>query len=340
MLRLTDQVIDRVLGVIPRIHAGDDEPLPAMVSSPERLEQHAAALALTHDTQLRHGRWHAFALRSRDNARVLARAYQSVAAAAGGKRAITPAADWLLNNFHVIEEQLRDIHKLLPAQFYRHLPKLAQGEMRSLPRVYAIAWDFVAHLDGRFDPDLLLRFMRAYQRVRVLTIGELWALPIMLRIVMVESLRRLAVRIVASISSRAEADEHVDDVLDSTDSEAERHVALEKRLRTRPLTDAYAVQVLQRLHYGDTHAAQTLAWLNRRLAQDGRTAETLMQEALRRQSASNLSVRNLITGMRLVSAYDWETFFEAASPVNDVLNEHPDFAAMDFKTRDRYRHAI
>ncbi len=95
-----------------------------------------------------------------------------------------------------MEEQLREIRDDLPPGFYRKLPKLPQGHLEGYPRVFGVAWAYVAHTDSRFDPEVLRSFVSAYQRVQPLTIGELWAVAITLRVVLVENLRRIAERLV------------------------------------------------------------------------------------------------------------------------------------------------
>ena len=111
-------------------------------------------------------------------------------------RTITPAAEWLVDNYHLVEKQIREIRSDLPPGYYRQLPKLVEGPFAGYPRVFGVAWAFVAHSDSRFDPEALCRFVHAYQQTQPLTIGELWAVAITLRIVLVENLRRLAERIV------------------------------------------------------------------------------------------------------------------------------------------------
>ena len=130
----------------------------------------------------------------RSNEKVLLAAYRSIAKAVDEGRGITPAAEWVLDNYHVIEEQIREIREDLPPQFYRQLPKLTAGPFAGFPRVFGIAWAFVAHTDSRFEPEMLCRFLRAYQEVQPLSIGELWAVAITLRIVLIENLRRIAER--------------------------------------------------------------------------------------------------------------------------------------------------
>ena len=174
------------------------------------------------------------AARIRDNARVLLEVYRGTAAAIREERAITPAAEWLIDNFHVVEEQIREIREDLPRGFYRQLPKLADGPLQGYPRVFGVAWAFVAHTDSHFDPQTLIRFVQAYQRVQPLTIGELWAVAITLRIVLVENLRRLAARIVKDRSARQQADALADRLLGSRRPRGRS----QQRLRLKPSNEA------------------------------------------------------------------------------------------------------
>jgi cyclic beta-1,2-glucan synthetase len=191
----------------------NDEILRAELFSIERLEEHAASLAAAQ--QVTSGRTARRTLggRLRDNESVLLAAYRAIAAAAGEGRAISPAAEWLLDNYHLVEEQIREIREDLPPSYYRLLPKLGSGPLRGYPRVFGLAWAFVCHTDSLFDPETLRAFVRAYQRVQPLTIGELWAVAITLRILLVENLRRAAARIVSSRAARQEADALADRLL-------------------------------------------------------------------------------------------------------------------------------
>jgi cyclic beta-1,2-glucan synthetase len=168
----------------------NDEILRAELFSSERLEQHAASLAAAQGVTRRRSARRSLDVRLKDNESVLLAAYRAIGAAVGEGRPITPAAEWLLDNYHLVEEQIREIREDLPPGFYRQLPKLADGPFAGYPRVFGLAWAFIAHSDSRFDPDSLRLFVRAYQRIQPLTIGELWAVAITLRIVLVENLRR------------------------------------------------------------------------------------------------------------------------------------------------------
>ncbi len=255
------------------------------------------------------------------------------------ERAITPAADWLVDNFHVVEEQVREIRIDLPPGFHRQLPKLIDGPLEGYPRVFGLAWAFVAHTDSHFDPQMLCRFVRAYQRVQPLTIGELWAVAITLRVVLVENLRRLAEGIVNYQAARQEANMLADRLLGVGGREAEPAETVLRRFEG-PLPTAFAVQLVQRLREQDPRVMPALLWLDERLAAQGTTADDIVHEEQQRQGAANVTIRNIITSMRLMSAIDWRELFESVSLVDAMLRAESDFAALDFPTRDLYRRAI
>src|SRR5262249_33063688 len=203
-----------------------------------------------------------------------------------------------------------------------------------------LAWAFVAHTDSRFDPEALRRFVRTYQRVQPLLIGELWAIAITLRIVLVENLRRLSERIVTGRANRQRADELADGLLGIGGHAAADATAALARLDRGPLPSSFAVQVVQRLREQDPAVVPALRWLDDRLASQGTTTDEIVRREHEAQAALNVTVRNVITSMRLVSAFDWKEFFESVSPVDEVFRRGSRFAAMDFTTRDRYRHAV
>jgi cyclic beta-1,2-glucan synthetase len=324
-----------------RLHE-PDELICAELFSVERLEQHAESLAAAqHVSESKRARGRSLASRLRDNSRVLLDAYRSIAASDTDERAISPAAEWLVDNFHVVEEQIREIRDDLPRGFYRELPKLADGPLAGYPRVYGVAWAVVAHTDSRFDPQLLRAFLLAYQRVQPLTIGELWAVAITLRIVLVENLRRAADRMMRGRRAREAADAIANRLLARGGSEPVRAESVLREFERRRMPRAFGVQLIQRLRDQDPQVVlPALRWLDERLAAENTTADERVREEHQRQAAMNVTVRNIVTSMRHLSTVDWSDFFESVSLVDARLREGSDFAALDFPTRDRYRHAI
>jgi len=317
-----------------------EEPIRAELFSLERLEQHAESLAAAQIVTTVASQGRPLVPRVLENGRVLLDAYRITARAIREEQTITPAAEWLVDNFHIVDEQLREIQDDLPVGYYRKLPKLSSGHLEGYPRVYGVAWAFVAHTDSRFDPEVLRRFVAAYQRVQPLTIGELWAVAITLRVVLVENLRRIAGQIVRSRNARQEADAFADDLLGSNGQAETIPLSALRRFEDAPLERAFAVQLAQRLRDFDPKVRPVLVWLDQRLAAAGTNADEMVRTELQQQGTANVSVRNIITSMRLISAFDWQQFFESVSLVDEILCNDTDFAGMDFSTRDIYRHAI
>jgi cyclic beta-1,2-glucan synthetase len=304
----------------------------------ERLEQHAMSLARAQPVTVRPPRVPALHLRLRDNAAVLLAAYRASASEVGRGRSIVPAAEWLLDNYHLVEAQIREVREDLPPGYYRQLPKLADGPFAGYPRVFSIAWAFVAHTDSHFDPETLRRFIAAYQSVQPLTIGELWAVPITLRIVLIENLRRLADQITRSHAARAEADALADVQLADEAPAASMPPACPGNAEM--LEDAFSAQLAKRLRGRDPRTTPALGWLEARLEAQGSSFEAVVHRAQERQGASNVTVRNIITGMRLISDVGWSDFVEKVSLVDARLRAGSDFAVMDFPSRNLYRTAI
>lgn len=176
----------------------DEAPIREELFSVERLEEHARSLASAQALTSRSAARGLLAGRVVDNEAALLAAYREVADAIEHGAPITPAAEWLIDNFHAVEKQIHTIRSDLTSGHYRQLPKLAGGPLVGLPQVFGVAWAFVAHTDSLFNPEIRRRYLRAYQEFQPLSIGELWAVAITLRIVLVENLRRIADRVVAS----------------------------------------------------------------------------------------------------------------------------------------------
>ncbi|HYN00705.1 MAG TPA: hypothetical protein VET25_13230 [Aestuariivirgaceae bacterium] len=320
----------------------NSEPIKAELFNVERLEQHAESLAaaqkvISPDVRIRRK---PIANRLDENAAALFSAYEAICKSVSGGRPITPAAEWLIDNFHVVEEQIRQIRQDLPSGYYRELPKLAEGPLAGYPRVLGIAWAFVAHTDSLFDPQVLVRFVRAYQRLEPLTIGELWAIAITLRIVLIENLRRLGDRIVKARAAREAADELADELLLLDGEKFHAIHELLKKYEKQPISKTFAVQFDQRLRDQGNVAAVALEWLESQLAAQGSTPDEAVAEEHQRQTAANATVRNIFTSMRLISDVDWTDWFESVSLVNEALARYPIYVEMDFPTRNLYRNAI
>ena len=306
----------------------------------ERLEAHARSLSLAQPVTSRGGGSRSLSARLAANGEALRLAYRAICQGAAQGHAITPAAEWLIDNYHLVEKQFQEVKSDLPAGYYRQLPTLATGPFAGYPRIFGVAWAFVAHTDSRFDVDMLRRFILAYQEQFPLTIGELWALSITLRIILVENLRRIGDLIVQNRNDRKTADDVANRLLGTQSSKPEPIPAVLHERENAHVSEAFAVQLLLRLRDQDARIIPALTWLEERLAARGMTADEVVSDEHRRQGAATVTVSNIISSLRMISHVDWADLFESMNLVDGVLGRDPDFAGMDFATRNLYRSAI
>ena len=321
----------------------EESPLRAEIFSVERLEQYAQTLAREHKTILRKGRPQLLP-RLEDNGRKLEASYRTLVDAISEGRAISPAGEWLVDNYHIVEEQLREIRQDLPKGYYQELPKLVGGPLEDYPRIYAVALAVIAHTDSRLDTNTLRRFISSYQTVAPLTIGELWAVAITLRLALVENLRRLAVAVIRARAEREEADKLADKLLElvSRQPAAIMTVVQEKLGKREDIPQTLVVQMVQRLREQHPSVMPVMDWLEKELAAPGTNIEQIIHAEHQRQAAAQVTVGNIITSMRLLSTLDWQEFFEKVSLIDPLLGKDPAraYSQMEFASRDRYRHVI
>ena len=273
-------------------------------------------------------------LRTKENATHIREVAQALARAQQAGELLTPAANWLLDNSHVIEAAIAGIRRDLPPRFYLELPELAGA---GIPRVQAIAWAYVAHSDSAVTADGFREIVEGFQQVQPLRIGELWALPSILRFVLVENLRRLALRVAGARDMRLAANALADRLAALPADEATKLLG---EHRHHAMDRVFSTQLLFRLRDGSVSSGATLGWLESELEASGTDAEeaTLAEHA--NLSAGNVTTGNIIKGLRLLDDIDWTDWFETVSSVDKLLRENTDFAALDFQSRDTYRRAI
>jgi cyclic beta-1,2-glucan synthetase len=324
-------------------YASDEPPLRSELFSSDQMKRHGKALADSHKLSL--GRASDRLLkRLAENEGVLIEAHNLLTEALKANRRIVPAGEWLLDNFYLIEEQIRMARRHLPKGYSRGLPPLLNGPSAGLPRVYDIALEIISHGDGRVDPENLSSFVAAYQTVTVLKLGELWAIPIMLRLALIENLRRVGARIAADRTDRNRADYWADQMTEIAEKDPKSLILLIADMaRSGPsLVSPFVAEFARRLQGQGPALALPLTWIEQRLSESGLTIEQLVQAENRQQAAEQVSISNSIGSLRFLGAMDWREFVETMSIVEQTLREDPGgvYEKMDFATRDRYRHMV
>jgi len=326
-----------------KMYAGDEPPLRSELFSSEQMKEHGKTLAGAHRLGPRGIRDRLLA-RLAENERILTGACTLLTSAVDANRRIAPAGEWLLDNFYLIEEQIRTAKRHLPRGYSRELPRLLDGPSAGLPRVYDIAHEAISHGDGRVDPESLSSFVASYQTVTVLTLGELWAIPIMLRLALIENLRRVGARVVTGSIDRDLAARWAEQMLEIAEKDPKSLILVTADMARSnpPMVSSFVAEFARRLQGQSTALALPLTWIEQRLSESGLTIEQLVRSENQQKAADQVSISNSIGSLRFLGAMDWRAFVETMSAVDHVLREDPGGAydRMEFTTRDRYRHVI
>jgi hypothetical protein len=318
-------------------------PLRSELFSSYQMEQHGKNLAASH--RLRKGNPPDMLLgRLKNNEKILNEVHILLMDAVEGKRRITPAGEWLLDNFYLIEDQIHTSKRHLPKGYSKELPCLQNGKSFGLPRAYSIALEIISHGDGRVDPENLSRFIAAYQTVSSLKLGELWAIPIMLRLALIENLYRVAKVIAVSTSDRDLADKWADKISDTAEKDPKNLISVVADMANSNLnlTSTFVAELARRMQGRSSVFTLPMSWIERQLAESELTVEQMVQLVNRQLAADQVSISNSITSLRLLGAMDWREFVEKMSSVEHALLNDPAgiYGRMSFATRDRYRHVV
>jgi hypothetical protein len=257
---------------------------------------------------------------------------------------IVPAGEWLLDNFYLIEEHIYTGKKHLPKGYSKGLPQLQKGASAGLPRVYDIAVEIISHNDGRVDLSSLSGFVQAYQSVTFLKLGELWAIPIMLRLALIENLRRLAIQVAIDITYKNVANYWADEMINAAEQNPKNLIlVIADMARSKPpMVSSFVAELTRKLHGKGSALALPLTWIEQTLAEIGTTSNELVNQENQKQAADQISISNSIGSLRFLSSNDWRDFVENTSIVEQTLTLDGTgvYPAMDFFTRDHYRHAV
>ena len=321
----------------------NEEPLRAELFNTDQLEQHGRYLAQTHKIRIGKGP-DRLLKRLAENEKILFEARNLLAESVKEDTLITPAGEWLLDNFYLIEDHIRTGKRHLPKGYSETLPGLTNGVSAGLPRVYDIALDLISHSDGRIDAESLNSFIRSYQEVTKLKLGELWAIPIMLRLALIENLRRVAARIAIDRVNRNIANYWATQMKETSEKDPKSLILViaDMARSVPPMESSFVAEMIRQLMWQGPALALPLTWMEQRLSESGLTTSELVTIENQKQAADQVSISNSIGSLRFLGSMEWREFVEEMSVVEQTLRKDISgiYPAMDFATRDRYRHVV
>jgi len=320
-------------------------PIRGEVFGADRLAKHARNIGRKHKLlPSTKQRGHGPLLGRLDNTRdVLDEIHDRLADAAERSVDISPAGEWLLDNSYIVQEHIREIRTNLPSGYYQELPKLANGTLAHYPRVYDVAIELIAHTEGHISLDNITLFVREYQKIAPLKMGELWAIPTMLRLGLVENLRRMSLRVAARLDEVEEADRWAARIMAANNKSSQ---ALADELSDfinnhPPFSPTFVARFLHQIR-GYQVNFTPLVWLEQWIAEDGPSAEVAVTRSNRMIALTQVTVSNCITSLRTIARLDWKDFVEAQSATDKILRKDLSghYPRMLFGTRDHYRHVV
>jgi len=321
----------------------NEEPLKAELYSSEQMERFGKSLAANHKLSSKPAKEHLLK-RLNDNEVILQEVRKLLTYSIKRKYQITPAGEWLIDNFYLIEEHIRNAKRHFPKDYSEDLPQLSGGPSAGLTRIYDIVLQIIAHSDGRIDIESLGGFIKAYQTVTNLKLGELWAIPIMLRLALIENLRRVSAQIAIDRVDINLADYWAKQLIETSEKEPKNLILIiaDMARSNPPMVSAFVSELTRQLRGKGPELALALNWIEQQLSEIGLTSTELVNAEIQKQSGHQVSVSNSIGSLRLIGAMDWRDFVEKHSIVEQILREDNNgiYGLMDFSTRDRYRHVV
>ncbi|HTN45667.1 MAG TPA: glucoamylase family protein [Flavipsychrobacter sp.] len=321
----------------------DEAPLRSELLSAYQMEQRGKKVAAYHKLQDKRTP-DQLLKRLDDNEKILIEVRNLLVESIKEQHTISPAGEWLLDNFYLLEEHIVIARKHLPKDYSQTLPILANKHAEGLPRVYDIALEIISHSDGRVDLRSLSSFASAYQSVNELSLGELWAIPIMLRLALIENLRRVASRVALDKIDQNIAAYWADKMINVAEKNSKDIILIVADMaRSNPrLSGPFVGEYLRKLQAKGSAFTLPINWMVLQLAELGLNAEEMIHIEGQNQAVEQVSVSNSINSLRFLETTNWGEFVETMSVVEQTLREDQGgvYGMMDFATRDNYRHVI
>lgn len=320
-----------------------EDPFRSELYSNTQMKNHGVRVAKAHEV-LKGIHPDKLLARLDDNEQTILSVHKILVDTVRDKQPIAPASEWFLDNFYLIKEQITLARKHLPKKYSQTLPILAKGNSKGLPRVYDIALEIISHNDGRVDVANVTNFINTYQDVTKLTLGELWAVPIMLRLGIIENVRRIASHIAVDRVDKNVAATWANKFLQTAQKKTSDVIIVLAEMTKEPidLTSSFVAEFTRRLQGKGQNLAMPLTLLEQTLSERGISSEELINQENQKQASDQISIRNSIESIRLIKSTDWRDFVESVSVVEKILltDVNGVYGKMDFSTRDRYRHVV
>ncbi|SHI04026.1 Cellobiose phosphorylase [Clostridium collagenovorans DSM 3089] len=258
------------------------------------------------------------------------------------KREVIIAAEWLLDNYYLIQKEYKDIKYNMPKAYYKTLPVINDGKMKGYPRVYNIALEMVMHTDSNVDGDIINKFISAYQNNKILSSGELWALPLMIKMALIQNLSNICEKMLLIQKQRDKGEKIAERIINAiNENKLQEELKKIKELNI-DYKSYFTERLFKVLKNNGIENVEVHDFINEALESNDKNLDEMIKEEHKSESLIQISIGNSINSLRRVEALNWRSCFEKLSAVEAVLRRDPRgiYGKMDFESRDYYRHSI
>lgn len=340
-------VISILIYIFTRIQNKDEdnliEDIPTISINKDELEKYATEIANYYSNTKKKVNCRRKLIKSLDKSySKILKGYEYIDREARNRKEIVPAAEWMLDNLYLIEKEYKDIKHNMPASYYKNLPVINKGMMKGYPRVYHIAVEIVSHTDGRIDESTIKTFIAAYQKNCILTSGELWAFPIMVRIALIQNIGKIAEKIMFAQDEKKRGDYVADRLINGLEEKRLGEVLKKIQDTNSNFSSHFIERVLKILRDNGIDNPEVYKWIDEKLHEQQTTTDKMISIEHQKQAGFQLSMGNCVTSIREIEALNWREGFEELSYLEQILKQDPSniYTNMDFESRDNYRHKI
>ncbi|KAB3534392.1 glycosyl transferase [Alkaliphilus pronyensis] len=302
----------------------------------EELEKHGKEIAKLH-TITRGKKSSRLLKRIEYNFKTIAAVYLELNKKSKVKKELSPASEWLLDNFYKIEEQVKEIKLILQQDINAKYNILDKGFLKGYPRVYVIAMELVSHTDGLIEENIIKDFINSYQSKRVLSIEEIWSISLMLKIALLENIRIICEKIQRTEEEWISAEDTIKHQEEKLINIVKANIVSNQRINT-----SYIEHLIRKLRHEGTDSVEITNLIEKKLLEYNISLKELIEEEHRSQAARKISIGNSITSINTIAAIDWNQLAEELSIVEGILRTDPteDYPQMDFESRYYYRRKV
>ena len=257
---------------------------------------------------------------------------------------IHPAGEWLLDNYYIIEESVKNIQKDLSLEKYTNFLGIQNGIYKGMARIYVLAAEIVAYTDSKIDGEILEDLLRAYQRKKTLNMEEIWWIGNFLQIAIIENIREVCEKIYISQIQKYKVESIVERLVENkkelkfTNKQEHQN----KNILVGEMRYPFVEYMSYKLKKYGRQAISYLNILEEQVNKMGTTVSEIIKKEHFDIALKKVSIGNSIKSIKELSRINFLEIFEAINGVEEILKKDPAnvYSRMDYKTKSYYRNAI